>query len=199
MRTLFIISYLTFLFISCDNVSKSLQTDLVYDSLVLDLVISGLPEGASNHVMHIDQNESVQQLFAVLKNNSNDTIRIWQNNCSWGYSNFQVDFELDGQHYTSMPIQECWDSNWPRVQLICPKESFITQLKLKPRIKACDGGWKNSPVFVFKNRKTYKTENKIKIKARFEIPKSKDASEKNVWTGTIYSLEKEYIIYSPLF
>jgi hypothetical protein len=66
-------------------------------------------------------------------------------------------------------------------------------------MQVCDGGWKNSPVWVFKNRKPYKPEDKIKIKARFEIPESADALKKKVWTGTIYSSEKEYIIYNQFF
>lgn len=196
MRNLCILSYLIFHHLSCTNDNRKSTSGTTYDSLTIDLVLSDLPERTRNHVMNVDENGSVQKLFAILKNNSNDTIRIWQNDCSWGYSNFQVDFEFDGQQYTSMPLQECWDSNWPRVQLICPKESFITQLKLRPQMKVCDGGWKNSPVLIFKNRKPDKPEDKIKIKARFEIPESEYALEKKVWTGTIYSSEKEYIIYN---
>lgn len=133
-------------------------------------------------------NKTDNQLFVTLTNNSNDTIRIWDDNCSWGFSCLRFEFELPNKkRIHSEHISHSWDSNYPRCNKIPPNELFIFHVNLG------DTFWTNLPKESFQHESL--EDITIKVKAIYEITGSKDTQEQNVWTGKVESSTKDFILY----
>jgi hypothetical protein len=97
-----------------------------------------------------------------MTNKSSDTVRIWKEDCSWGYSSLSFIFKYsNGKVYNAFHSGRGWDSNFPRTHKIPPQGSYIFHVNF------ADEFWKNAPKPVINYNKP--RDLNLKIKAIYEI------------------------------
>lgn len=124
-----------------------------------------------------------EHFHVVLTNRSNNSIRLWRERCSFGYSNLYFEVTEDGGSTTLVRKQEIpWEKNWPEWITVLPGNSLVLNVTFAPPI------WVNP---LLPDRGQIR---KMNIKAVYRINENVEAEQYHIWTGTAYSSDEEYII-----
>lgn len=185
---LFIITFLT----SCNNEIKENKPSNI-SKLELKIIPNNFPELAPYPLLFFYEKSNFYkksnfQIFVIMTNYSSDTVRIWEEDCSWGFGGLSFEFEYPSgeiQHVTH--FCGAWDSNFPRTQKIPPNSSYIFSVNFM------DGFWQNGPKPIVDYSKL--KELNIKIKAIYEIKDDRDTKDNFVWTGSVESNTENYILF----
>lgn len=170
-------------FTSCKD--STIRTNA--EGLELKIVAKTFPNSAPLPVLSFS-NQIDNKLFVTLTNNSNDTIRIWDDDCSWGFSGLQFEFELPNKkRISSEHIRYSWDSNYPRCNKIPPNGVFVFHVNFG------DSFWTNIPIETSQSKNS--NEITIKTKAIYEIAESKDSQQQHIWSGRLESSTEDFILY----
>ncbi|MBD2767539.1 hypothetical protein IC235_06505 [Hymenobacter sp. BT664] len=128
-----------------------------------------------------------RSLFHVLLYNPSDKpLRLFEEWNSWGY--FGLSFDLtypDGRVVHSEKTSVGWDKNVPTFTVIAPKGYYVFEVSFDP------SRWKNSVLL----EKSGEHGRKCRLRAIYSIPSDPEAVKYGVWTGTIRSAERAYIVY----
>ena len=115
----------------------------------------------------------------VLRNESNETARLWEEWNSWGY--FNLTFELFDAHGKSLgEIQKSpinWTRNFPSFIELKPKQLHVIDVYLNPKT------W-NVRIEPMGN---HEGPNKYSLVVNYSVPKCGEATKHGVWTGTLKS------------
>jgi hypothetical protein len=185
MRILILLFTVTFL-TSCNHETKKNKPSNIVN-LELKIIPKSFPEAAPYPLLILNKKTDFQ-IFVLMTNYSTDTVRIWEENCSWGFGGLSFEFEYPSgeiQHVTH--FCGAWDSNFPRTQKIPPNSSYIFSVNFM------DGFWQNGPKPIVDYSKL--KELNIKIKAIYEIKEDRDTKDNFVWTGSVESNTENYILF----
>ncbi len=185
MRILILLITLTFLN-SCNHETKENKLSNI-SKLELKIIPKNFPELAPYPLLIFYKKDNFQ-IFVNMTNYSSDTVRIWEEDCSWGFGGLSFEFEYPSgeiQHVTH--FCGVWDSNFPRTQKIPPNSSYIFSVNFM------DGFWQNGPKYIVDYSKL--KELNIKIKAIYEIKEDRYTKDCFVWTGRVESNTENYILF----
>lgn len=132
-------------------------------------------------------NTGDRSLFHVLLYNPSDRpLRLFEEKYSWGYYGLSFDVTYpDGRVVHSEKKGRGWDNNFPGTLTIGPKGYYVFDVSFDPRL------WTNS-VFLEKSGMEGR---QCRLGAIYSIQSDSEALKYGVWTGTIRSDERAYIIY----
>src|SRR5258708_190874 len=86
----------------------------------------------TNHVFVMvgDPRASPPHFYVVLANNSSNDIRLWKEDCSWGYGalSFKM-MDSNGNEWVVGKKPRAWRSNYPRWWLLKPNETLIIDVR----------------------------------------------------------------------
>ncbi len=131
------------------------------------------------------------EFHVLLKNISDEPQTLWNESCSWGYSNLSFEMVLDGRKIVieKNPVIE-WEKDFPDYWTLLPDEYYVFDIYITSDI------W-NFP-------KIEEASKVVQLKAIYENTSSsriihfKDKPDKkldNFWTGQIESDPLEIVIY----
>lgn len=130
-----------------------------------------------------------QKFHVLLTNKGEKPIRIWKEWCSWGYFSLSFKIELaDGKILYPKKQRTAWDKNFPAWMEIPPHGHTVFEVNFANDSSQLEY-WADSPLSLPVTPIT------CKMTALFEITKSSEAKEYNVWTGSIESKSEEIILY----
>jgi len=119
--------------------------------------------------------------YAVLTNISHSKLSVWREWCSWGYDNLSFKITLsDGQAFTVRKRPGNWRKNYPDPFVVKQRDHFVYSVRF-------DETWKGFPID-WRNQK-------VKIKAIFQIDEDEQAERLKVWMGKVESPELEVDLY----
>ncbi|CAN5278316.1 hypothetical protein BH10CYA1_BH10CYA1_45870 [soil metagenome] len=122
---------------------------------------------------------SDKHFLVSIQNKTNSSIRIWGENCSWGWGNISFTLRSRGESLTIDRDEINWKKNAPYVTTIKPGETTEREINLK------DKTWRWTRALEF-----CKTHPKVSIAADLHIEKNDNdlqAKELEVWTGSASS------------
>lgn len=113
----------------------------------------------------------------LISNNSTNTVRFWDEECSWGYDALSFQFsDSAGKRWIAKKVHKgAWDHNFPHWWSLKPTESGVIDVYFADP-KIWDG-------FRHATNKLFR----VTLSAVYEIPADGDASEYGIWTGKIVS------------
>lgn len=116
-----------------------------------------------------------QLFYVVVSNISDSPISIWEYWSRWGYQSISVEIRLpDGKALVLSRKDEIFTRNFPSSFLIAPGEAQVFPIEL-------DSRWENQKVLLGV------CEKQVKVRARFHIHPSNDATTHRVWSGSVHS------------
>lgn len=126
-------------------------------------------------------NEDRYSIDVVLTNNSDGNLFIWKEWCSWGY--FCMEFEIidqEGKAFRVKKRSRGWKANVPDPLEVKKGGEFVYTIQFDEIWIGFPKDWTNQ---------------KIKIKAIFEIKKDDHTDSHKVWVGKVESKEIEIDIF----
>ena len=115
--------------------------------------------------------------YVVLGNRSKEARKVFEDWNSWGYQNISFEVTLpDGKKVLLSRRDQDFTRNAPTTFLIPAGESQVFEIHL-------DKWWESKPALELKAR----VENKISLKAIYEVKKGPEAIADGVWTGRVES------------
>lgn len=118
---------------------------------------------------------SDSHFHVVLRNNRDDTVRLWREWCSWGYYNLSFEFVYaDGSKEVGEKNKIYWTRNFPSWMKLQSNESRVIDVDWTDEKK-----WKGF--------KRLGSDELVKVKAIFEISDDRDARADDVWVGRVES------------
>jgi hypothetical protein len=113
----------------------------------------------------------------LISNTSTNSVRLWDEWCSWGYGalSFQFD-DKAGHRWDAKKVPTGWDNNFPRWWSFKPAESGVIDVYFADP-KVWDG---------FRHA-TGKKPLTVTLSAVYEIRANKETAEYGIWTGRVVS------------
>jgi hypothetical protein len=125
-----------------------------------------------------------QHFHAVLTNTGKSTIRLWQDSCSWGYSNLSFEAEdQDGKKIAIIRKQRGWEKNFPDWIAIPPGDYLVLDIKFD------DNTWQNPPLLDPGQQKL------MNLRAIYESTPTKEARANKIWSGKVVSPKNAYALF----
>lgn len=122
----------------------------------------------------------------VISNTSTNTVRFWDEECSWGYDALSFQFsDTAGNRWIAKKVSKGWDHNFPHWWSLKPTESGVIDVYFADP-KVWDGF----------RRATNKMFFTATLSAVYEIRADEDASENGIWTGRIVSAPVQVDIWN---
>ncbi len=131
----------------------------------------------------IQVGREAKPFHVIIENLSDRQINLWRERYSWGY--FNLSFEITdekGATWTVKKKEIDWEKNFPDYVAIGPKEKKVIDVSFNPDI------WQS----VLPSGATQRT--MVSMVAIYESEGSKDASERDVWSGRLVSDKKQYTL-----
>jgi hypothetical protein len=122
-------------------------------------------------------------IHVLISNNSTNEIRLWKEDCSWGYEalSFQIT-DGEGNHWAAVKKPRAWRGNYPRWWLLKPKETLTIPV---------DFG--NSTVWDGFKRPPKDSKLRLTLIASFGIAANSESGIYQIWNGRIVSAPVEVI------
>jgi hypothetical protein len=136
------------------------------------------------HHQHRSLNDG-DHFHVLVRNVSDQPIRLWTDRYSWGYSN--LSFEIVGDDGKATPVRKKprgWDKNYPDWLELKPGDTYVLNVNLN----AADV-WENPP------RASGAKPTQLKLRAVYEITPDEQSAKLGVWTGKIQSGVHTYAIW----
>ena len=141
--------------------------------------------GASNETRRLSFRASPPLFHVVVANTSSSDIRLWKEDCSWGYGALSFSFrDSGGNEWVARKKPRAWRSNYPRWWLLKPNETLIIDVRFA-----------ESSVWDGFKRPAKDSNLKLAITAMFEIASDENSREHQTWTGKIVSKPIEVTFY----
>jgi hypothetical protein len=153
------------------------------DPLTVRIVPTRSRDPFRNSSPSITLHRPSDHFHVVITNVSDKPVRIWSDLCSWGY--FCLTFEVrdrDGRTRTVKRKTRGWDANAPDPESLAPGDHKVFDVSLQ------DGTWVDVPVSQEAGGQF------VSMRAIYEIPVEKQATEHQVWTGRVASPPATYWI-----
>ena len=123
----------------------------------------------------------------ILYNPSDKPLRLFGESYSWGYYGLSFDLTYpDGRVVHSEKKTRGWDQNFPDFTNIGPKGYYVFEVSLDPDL------WTNSVLL----EKSGMEGRKCRLRAIYSIRPDEHSVKLGVWTGTIRSEERAYIVFN---
>ena len=141
-----------------------------------------------NDVLSGDGNRS---LFHVLLYNPSDKpLRLFAEKYSWGFFGLSFDVAYpDGRVVHSEKTTVGWDKNFPDFTNIGPRGYYVFEVSFDPQL------WTNSVLLEKSSGLWGRDGRPCRLRAIYSIKSDPEAVKYGVWTGTIRSEERAYIVY----
>jgi len=141
--------------------------------------------GAGHESRTLSFREPQAHFHVLISNNYTNEIRLWKEDCSWGYGtlSFQAS-DTAGNHWTARKQPRSWRRNYPRWWLLKPSETLIIDVHFGDS-KSWDGF----------RRPAKDTALKLNLTAVFEIGFDEQVKEHQIWNGRIVSAPVEVTFY----
>ncbi|EMJ93152.1 hypothetical protein [Leptospira alstonii] len=143
------------------------------------LEVSIVMPGNDNEKRFMLYESSDKIIFHVLvKNVSDQEVRIWKDWNSWGYNNISFQIQTNRESIRIYKTQDrVWNKNFPDYWSIKPNEFVILNVNFDVKT------W---PKLRELNRSNPKND-QVKIKCIYEVKENVESKKYNVWTGSIES------------
>jgi len=150
-------------------------------SLAVRIVPTSFTETGNRGITLIDPS---QHFTVVVTNVGKDTIRLWRESCSWGYSN--LSFEAQDEDGTQVMVakkQREWEKNYPDWMVIPPGDHLVFEVTFDPAT------WGHAPLPKPGQQRT------VSLRAVYESADSKEAKANKVWSGKVVSPKNTYTLF----
>jgi hypothetical protein len=136
------------------------------------------------HHQHRSLNDG-DHFHVLVRNVSDQSIRLWTDRYSWGYSN--LSFEIVGDDGKMTPVRKKprgWDKNYPDWLELKPGDTYV----LNVNFNVADV-WDNPP------KASGAKPTQLKLRAVYEIEADEQSAKLGVWTGKVQSAVDTYAIW----
>lgn len=131
-------------------------------------------------------NTNGDHFHVLVKNISDQPLRLWSEHFSWGYENLTFEeITEDGKVRTIQKNPGEWSKNFPDWLELKPDDTYVLNVKF-----AAPGVWENPP-----QAKAGEKPTKIKLRAVYQISPDKESNRLGVWTGKVVSAVDTYAIW----
>ncbi len=127
------------------------------------------------------------KFYAVVTNTSALPINLWQENCSWGFSNLYFEAkDANGNTHTIKKVKLSWDRNAPARLTLGPGEHRVIPVVLSfPTHPNQDGAWSLHSLSKSKPKQ-------LDIRPVFEIRTDDQSKRFGIWTGKCVGAYRKY-------
>ncbi|HEX7508999.1 MAG TPA: hypothetical protein VF550_19655 [Polyangia bacterium] len=151
------------------------------DAVTVRIVPASFREASGGMLAFFDPS---QHFHVVITNGDAKSIRLWREQCSWGYAN--LSFEArgpDGKVAKITKKPRAWEKNSPDWTTLLPGDHLVLDVTFDVAI------WQNAPLPASGQQRT------VDMKAIFEIAEDSQTKQNHVWTGKVSSVESKYTIF----
>lgn len=129
--------------------------------------------------------EKPRTFYVVLSNRSKDAQKVFEDWNSWGAMNISFEITLsDGKKVRLVRRPGIFSPNYPSTFLVAAGEQQIFPIRL-------DADWQSEP----KLKVEAGIENKVSVKAIYEVGESPEGGKAKVWTGKVESKAYDFVLW----
>ncbi len=191
--------------IAADAPKASLSLTILSPSIRIHL--QGSPDlNLPTRSLHLSP--TAPHLIVAIQNVSPQSIKIWDEGSSWGFSNLTL--EIDAMRGKLLPDlikverkRDLWLANEPIPSILTSGEMVMREITLeRPNIKGGDPSqipwpYKGFPLALIEtnDNMTVPPSSTLRMRAIFRVGTDARSKQEGVWTGKVVSPVNDYVIY----